>query len=186
MTTIRTFIAINLPTNIKKELAIRTENLKEQIRGDIKWIKPENFHLTLHFLGYTDKTKLVLVENILKKGIQTKKSFFLEIKKYGCFPHEYRPRVLFLDCDELENNYLIDLQKELEQELIKKIGLKVDYRPWQMHITFARLKNPMKVNLSKFTIFEKLKFEVKSIDLVKSELGPAGPTYTTLKSFFLN
>ncbi len=185
MITARIFIAINLPAHIKKELTIRIEKLKEQIKGDIKWVKLENFHLTLHFLGYLDKTKLDLVGRILEQGMQAKKSFFLEIKKYGCFPHENNPRVLFFNCYELERNYLIDLQKELEQALAKKIGLKVDYRPWQMHITFARLKNPIKLNLSKLPILNKLKFEVKSIDLMKSELGPAGPTYTVLKSFFL-
>lgn len=180
----RAFIAINLPDNIKAELARWIDKVKQGLNGNIKWVNPENFHFTLHFLGYLDQKKLSAVKKIIANNIKEQGSIKLEISTFGCFPNESRPRVLFLDSCELDGNHLQNLQKNTGKEL-KFIGIKIDKRPWQMHITFARLRKPAPLPLEQFKNFRKLKFSVQSIDLMKSELYRSGPIYTVIESFLL-
>lgn len=180
----RAFIAINLPDDIKKDISVWLTKPKNSLNGNIKWVNPENIHLTLHFLGYLGEDKLNLVKQILEVIVKAGQPVFLEIKSYGCFPNENRPRVLFLNCCELDGDCIIDIQKKLGQEL-KKLGIKVDSRPWKMHFTFARLRKPTKIPLVKFKGFKQVKFKVESIDLMKSELRRTGPIYTIIKKFLI-
>ncbi|MDA2921843.1 RNA 2',3'-cyclic phosphodiesterase [Patescibacteria group bacterium AH-259-L07] len=180
----RAFIAINLPRNIKTELARWIDRAKKGLNGNIKWVNPENFHFTLHFLGYLDDNKLQAVKKILASSIKGEGVIGLEISTFGCFPNESRPRVLFVDSRELGGNRLQNLQKNIGKEL-ETIGIKIDKRPWQMHITFARLRRPAPLPLTKFKNFKKLQFSINSIDLMKSELYRSGPIYTVIKKFLI-
>ncbi|MDA2936585.1 hypothetical protein MYX06_05200, partial [Patescibacteria group bacterium AH-259-L05] len=85
---------------------------------------------------------------------------------------------------ELDGNRLIYLQKNIGKEL-KTIGIKIDKRPWKTHITFARLRRPAPLPLVQFKKFKPLQFNIKSIDLMKSELYRSGPIYTVIKKFLI-
>ncbi|MBU4369158.1 RNA 2',3'-cyclic phosphodiesterase [Patescibacteria group bacterium] len=177
----RTFIAINLPQEIKQELGNWVENIKKDINTGVKWVKPENFHLTLHFLGYLEEKQLEQVKTILQSSV-FKTDIVLKIKKPDCFPNQNRPRVLFFKCEEKENNNLINLQQIIGQSL-KHIGMEVDDRVWQIHLTFARVKMPIKLPTSFKKEIPDLKFKIKSIDLMKSVLRRTGPIYSIIESF---
>jgi len=148
----------------------------------IKWVKPENFHLTLHFLGYLDEKQLEQVKSILQTSV-FKTDIVLKIKQIGCFPNQNRPRVLFFKCEEKENNNLINMQQIIGKAL-KHIGIEIDNRVWQKHLTFARVKKPFVLpESSKKSTLKELFFQVKSIDLMKSELKRTGPIYSIIESF---
>ncbi len=185
----RSFIAINLPEEIKKHLLVLLEELKKKNREPlIKWVRPEGLHLTLHFLGYQEEGVLERVGECVGRkvrelhlGQNIPKLFITEL---GAFPSFNRPRVLFIGCrEEGDKNLIKKLQKELGEEL-EPLGIEVDKREWQMHITLARLKAPVKIQMVKLNV-QNLSFEVKSIDLMKSELTPFGARYSVLKSFKL-
>lgn len=181
---IRSFIAINLPDQIKKELGFLIEKLKEKNPNkNIKWVKPENIHLTLHFLGYLEQEKIKEVERIIQKSIISLKSTKIELKDFGGFPNLEQPRVLFISCQEVRNT-LHNLQKKLGQEL-ERIGLETDHRSWRIHLTMARLKTPLHLLVTNLNKLQLKSFEVKSIDLMKSELTPKGAIYSILKNFSL-
>lgn len=110
----------------------------------------------------------------------------LALGEISAFPNLSRPRVLFISClDSPTIEILKKFQKELGKEL-EKLGLEVDKRPWTPHITLARLKMPVLLNLKYQTSnLKNLSFKVKSIDLMKSELMPTGAKYTILKKFSL-
>ncbi len=181
---IRSFIAVNLSPKIKEKLApVLSELKRKNARVLMRWVHPKILHLTLHFLGSLDERKLAQVEKVLANSVQNKLSFYLEIDKLDCFPNPTRPRVLFISCRELGGNNLINLQSQLGRDL-KKIGIDIDTRPWRAHITIGRVKQPTRIQLNKLEIRD-LKFEVKSIDLMKSDLLPTGPKHTILKSFYL-
>lgn len=193
MNKIRSFIAINLPEEIKKHLLVLLEELKKQNRDPlIKWVKPGGLHLTLHFLGYQEEETLKKVgESIQRKinelhlGQNIPRLFITEL---GGFPNLNRPRVLFISCqEEGVKNLVKKLQKEIGKEL-ENLGIEIDKRPWQIHITLARLKAPTPLRIT--TNFNELRiknlsFEVKSIELMKSELRPDGARYTIWQSFKL-
>ena len=179
----RSFIAVNLPQEIKQELGNWVENLKKDIKTGVKWVKPEIFHLTLQFLGSLSEEQVAQVKNILQNSI-FKANVFLKIKQTGCSPHQNRPRVLFFKCEENKDNTLINLQKIISQAL-KNTGLQIDERAWQIHLTFGRVKMPIKLPDSFNKQLPILEFKIESIDLMKSELRPEGPEYTILQKYTL-
>ena len=186
---IRSFIAINLPEEAKNHLLVLLEELKRKNRQpSIKWVNPEGLHITLHFLGYQEEGTLEKIGEIIEKLKLKIENLKLELAlgEISAFPNLSRPRVLFVSClDGLTIEILKRFQKELGKEL-EKLGLEVDKRPWTPHITLARLKMPILLNLkSQTSNFKNLSFKVKSIDLMKSELMPTGAKYTILKKFSL-
>ena len=114
----RTFIAIDLDEQIKKNLISFISELDKQSREGrgIRWIKPKGMHLTLKFLGEISGEKVPEIENALKSISEKYKSFVLKFKGTGSFPPASRnPRVLWIGIGEEET--LIALQFHLEREL---------------------------------------------------------------------
>ena len=180
---LRCFIAINLPENIKEELAQILSDLKKKNSGwQIKYVKPEGIHLTLHFLGYLDETQIQVVKDILKEITQSYFNFNLNINQFGGFPNLNSPRVLFV-----AGRGEIELAKKLQQELgenLARAGFEVEKRPWQVHFTLARIKGPGRLNLENIKVPE-LDFKVEGVELMKSQLTPSGAKYKVIESFKL-
>lgn len=179
----RSFIAVNIPKEVKQILSNWIENIKKDLKTDIKWVVPENFHLTFHFLGYLEEKQLAKVRSVLQSSV-FKADIVLKIKKSDCFPNQNRPRVLFFKCEEKNGNDLITLQQIIGQAL-KHIGMEIDDRVWQIHLTFARAKAPIKLPTSFNKKVPDLEFKVEYIDLMKSVLTRQGPEYTILNKYSL-
>ena len=179
----RSFIAVNIPKEVKQVLSNWVEDLKKDLKTDIKWVIPENFHLTLHFLGYLEEKQLEKIKRILQSNV-FKTEIVLKVKEVDCFPNQNRPRVLFFKCEEKENNNLIKLQQIIGQAL-KHMNMEIDERVWQIHLSFARVKTPIKLLISFNKKIPNVEFKVKSIDLMKSVLSRKGPEYTILNKYLL-
>ncbi len=179
----RSFIAVNIPNDVKQVLGNWIENLKKNLKTDIKWVDPENFHLTLHFLGYLEEKQLDKVRNILQNSI-FKTEIVLKITGVDCFPNQNTPKAMFFKCEEKQNNDLVGLQKIIEQAL-RYMQIEINEKPWQMHLTFARTKAPIKLPASFNKKVPDLEFNVEYIDLIKSVLTPTGPEHTVLNKYSL-
>ncbi len=177
----RSFIAVNIPKEVKQVLSNWIENLKKDLNSDIKWVDPENFHLTLHFLGYLEEKQLAKVRSVLQNSV-FKTEIVLKITRVDCFPNQNSPRVLFFKCEEKKDNDLIGLQKIIGQAL-RYMGIEIDERDWQIHLTFARVKAPIKLPASFNKKIPDIEFKIKSIDLMKSVLSRQGPAYTVLNKY---
>jgi len=187
MMKIRSFIAINLPEEIKSYLKGVLEELQNNNPYGIKWVNSEGLHITLHFLGFCDENQLKEISQIIEKEINNfsfNKDKTLELDYLGAFPNLNYPRVVFLNTNELNGEYFRQIREKIGVGL-ERIGVKVDYRPWQPHITLGRKKfieENIRLDLKNLQI-EKLNFKVKSIELMKSELRPQGANYSIIKSF---
>lgn len=184
----RCFIAINLPEDIKSYLKGVLENLKKVNPQGIKWVNPDGLHITLHFLGFCDLDLLQEASKIIEKEIKSiasdKAEKILELKDLGVFPNLNLPRVVLLNTDELNGDYFHQIRKKMSMDL-ERAGIRIDYRPWQPHITLGR-RNFVDENVPvvlKDIKIENLNFKVKSIELMKSELMPSGSKYSIIKSF---
>ncbi len=179
---IRTFIALNLPSEIKGELKKIIDNLKRagSQSEDVKWVEPENIHLTLHFLGWLEEERIKEVKKILEETTKGIKSCFIEIREIDCFPTKTSPRVIFLEGLE-ENNIINNLRTKIGERL-EAIGIETDKRPFRLHFTLGRVKKKG-FKLPQTKIKDNLSFEVSSIELMKSQLRLAGPIYSVLESF---
>ncbi|MFL7837718.1 MAG: RNA 2',3'-cyclic phosphodiesterase [Candidatus Promineifilaceae bacterium] len=180
--TIRTFIAIHLPQEVKDYLGELTDNLAGQVpRHSVRWVKPDRMHLTLRFIGETEKNLLPMVAKALDEVAAGQRPFNLNLEGFGCFPNCKRPRVLWAglggDVDSAGQ-----LKNDIDAALIP-LGWDKEDRPFQPHLTAGRVKDSQAIAGQRWP--DKLKvlpIPVNSIYLIESELTPNGPIYTVRHS----
>ncbi|MDI6883270.1 MAG: RNA 2',3'-cyclic phosphodiesterase [Patescibacteria group bacterium] len=191
----RIFIAINLPEGIKREL----ENLEkeiaalfpEELRGTmIKWVKKENLHLTLLFIGSVPDPAIPKISQIIKEIAQKQPSFSLKFNKlsYGP-PRIIPPRLIWLDLERKKE--LLELAEKLKKEMkIAGILRKAEQREFSPHITLARIRTWQWRQIAPEERPEvereiDLNFEVKSVEVMESVLKRTGAEYFVLESIKL-
>lgn len=176
----RVFIAINLPNELKKKLNLVIQQLKK-VNPDygINWVAPENLHLTVHFFGDLNDKQIAQAEEGIEEVTKRINSFEIKIAKFGCFPNEEHPKVIFIGVKDCETIRLLIGQLEV---MLQNLGFLVDPRPWQAHLTLGRIKDNIKCKTTDID-FPSETFEVKNIELMESQLKPEGPIYSVIKSF---
>ena len=188
MASIRTFIAIEIPKDIRNQIAKLQSGVKG-LGGKITWVKPENMHLTLKFLGDTDES---LIENISEKLSQLALSFNqfeIKVKGVGAFPNFRRAKIFWVGT-ETDSSALIELAKKIDQQM-SGFGYDREKRRFSAHLTMGRVRDnrgiePLIKKLQKEELFNPGKFVVKEILFIKSELTKQGPIYTLLKKIKIN
>src|SRR5437016_5643430 len=95
MPRIRTFIGIDVGATIRDRLISLQEELAT-VAPDVKWVEPENLHLTLLFLGEVDNREIIDICRAAQKAIGTMPAFTMSIEGVGCFPNVRRPRTLWV------------------------------------------------------------------------------------------
>jgi len=190
MTTIRSFIAIELPDEARDRLIELQSQLKDVVPPNIvRWTGPQNLHLTLHFLGDVAAIDLEKITVALKGVTAACPSLSLELAGLGSFPNIWRPRVVWVGvAGELES--LVKLHQDLGEHLKQAIGFRPESRPYAPHLTIGRVKKGIPprrltqlgqaLDQEQAGVGELATFEVKEISLMKSDLRPSGPIYTTL------
>jgi len=171
----RSFIAISLPKEIKETI---TELEQGFTKCDLafKWVKPENLHFTLKFLGNIDEEQIIKIKEAIAKVSDKFASFEVSFDSFGFFPHERKPRVFFISTtpEELLKNIAVKLEEELEVLGFEKEGR------FKSHITLARIKSLKNINCLKEKVknirLDK-KFSINEITLYKSTLTKEGPVY---------
>ena len=190
----RLFLAINLPSDIKKKLAELVLKLQKNNKNKpIKWVEDENFHLTLHFLGDTPEEKITNINNELKPIIADFKTLYLPAGRQalnfqlsdsiGFFPNLNDPKVIFLEMKELNDGKAIKLQKQIG-EALSRLGFALDSRPFHLHLTLGRVKFKTSIQIPNIQI-PNTQFQISSIDLMESNLTPAGPVYKIIQKYSL-
>lgn len=178
----RTFIAIELNNAIKQELAGLQDKFKTA-GADVKWVKPENVHLTLKFLGNIDEEKAGKVKSILDNIASKYKKFQISLFKIGCFPRLEHPRVVWVGidqgCADIE-----EIAKNLEEEL-EGIGFAKEKRPFSAHLTLGRVRSPkgraeLVQKIKALEVHSSASLDVAELVLFKSTLTPTASIYTPL------
>lgn len=181
----RTFIAVNLPDEIKKKVAETTAGLKK-IDSGVKWVEPQNLHLTLKFLGWVEDTRLPEVVQIT--GKVSSPSFKLKLAGAGGFPRGKNPRVLWVDIKEGAEE-LKALANRLEEDF-SSAGFRAEEREFSPHLTIGRVKGKRGIDkvmeeMGHLAGVEFGECQVQNLEIMKSTLTRKGPTYEVYKSFEL-
>lgn len=178
---LRLFIAVDIESNACIDALHALQHILPH-KG-LSWVSDNQFHLTLKFLG---NTKSELVENIVKilKTI-TFRSFKIQFNETGAFPNKKRPRVLWTGINDGATS-LIELSKQIDSQLAT-IGIPLNERPFQPHLTLARVKtyfNELNDLLNPFFNYKFMNTDFSSIVtkvvLKKSNLKPTGAVYEDL------
>jgi len=186
--TMRCFIAIDIDKKNRAALSDLQQQLQSSAgikKIDVKWVNPENIHLTLKFLGEVKDAKIVEICNIVKDIADRHKSFELSIESVGCFGGR-SARVLWVGTDDRSNN-LRRLQKDLE-EALALAGWPRETREFSGHLTLCRIRNSKAgIKLAQMTEeYKDFKLGVMpadSVSVYQSQLTPKGPIYTLLGNY---
>jgi len=177
----RCFIAIDLPTEIKKEL----KNIQEQISTNsikIKFVEPENLHLTFKFLGELTDNKINKIKEVLRE-IKFE-NFKVSLGSLGFFPSQNYIRVIWVDLK--PKNQLEELYKKIESALVRE-GFRADKRNFETHVTLGRVKfvkdKPGFIKTLNAIDVKPLEFQISSFSLKKSTLMRKGPVYENILKF---
>jgi 2'-5' RNA ligase len=182
----RTFIAIELPERIKRKIEDLQAPLKKT-NAFASWVKPENIHVTLKFLGEVPEDKINEVFSATGKALECAKKFTMSLKGMGAFPDFRRPRVIWIGAGNGVNE-LSHLANRIEEEM-EKINFPKEERKFSAHFTIGRVKSPKNIEklmeLVKSSDFSTGEIEVNEVVVMKSQLHPAGAIYTPLKKIAL-
>ncbi|MCD6568041.1 MAG: RNA 2',3'-cyclic phosphodiesterase [Dehalococcoidia bacterium] len=188
---IRSFIAIELPLEVRKELAMLRKEMERGGHRFVRWVNVDGIHLTLKFLGDISFEQVAEITEVMAKSRRGISSFQLELAGLGGFPDLKRPRIIWVGISG-EVNQLLKLQRSLDLSLAS-LGFAREMRPFTAHLTLARVNQGISsVQLNSLggliaaTEFEgKRAFEVDSVNLMRSHLTGGGAVYSCLSSVAL-
>ena len=188
MEQVRSFIAIELPDELKLGLTQLEAQLKMSKQPWVKWVDPYSIHLTLKFLGSIAVDRISEITRAMEEAIQGISPFHLEVKDLGVFPSLRRVQVAWVGISG-EVDKLSQLQQHLESNLAR-LGFAPETRPFTPHLTLARLRN--RASLDERQSFGQLiattRFEatytikVDAISLMRSQLTREGAIYSRISS----
>jgi len=181
---IRSFIAIEIPSDIQSELRKALNHFKN-LTGKISWAKPEGIHITLKFLGDIQEALIEALQDKLERLAADYQAFPLVLTGIGAFPNTTYPRVIWVGIQDASGS-LIKMQQRLEKDL-QPLGFDPEERDFSPHLTLGRVKSLQSKGefLRKINTFPKFSvntFVAEKVNLMKSQLTPSGAIYTALVS----
>ncbi|HID10750.1 MAG TPA: RNA 2',3'-cyclic phosphodiesterase [Candidatus Latescibacteria bacterium] len=187
MAQVRTFVAVDISDEARRSVQDLEDELR-RYRADVRWVAPENLHLTLKFLGEIEEERLEEVFFGVEEAVSGVGPFQMVLEGLGGFPGLGRPRVLWVGVSEGAGE-LRDLAERVEGSLERR-GFPREGRPFSPHLTIGRVRQPSG-RLGQLTAVMREKdfgpeeVRVEEVKVMKSELMPSGAVYTTLRSFAL-
>ena len=188
MEQVRSFIAIELPDELRLGLARLEAQLKTGHPTGVKWVDPSSIHLTLKFLGSIAVDMASEITKAIEAAAQGISPLHLEAKDLGVFPNLRRVQVVWVGISG-EVDKLSQLQQHLDSNLAH-LGFAPERRPFTPHLTLARLGNQASSNerqglgqLIANTRFERgYTIKVDAINLMRSQLTREGAIYSRISS----
>ncbi len=188
MEQIRSFIAIELPDELRQELVQLEAQLKSSTSSGVKWVDPYSIHLTLKFLGDIAIDRIDGITEAMEEAIRGIPAFHLEVRELGVFPNLRRVQVAWVGVRG-EVDKLGQLQQRIESGLVP-LGFPAESRKFTAHLTLARLRNQASSDerqrfgqLIANTEFEAIhSIEVDAVNLMKSQLTREGAIYSRIAS----
>ncbi len=183
---LRSFIAIETPVEIQNAIAQATAPLKIILpKPLIRWVAPQNVHLTLKFMGDVSPANLERLAETLKGEVASHEIFTIFIGGLGAFPNQRRASVIWLGLE--APPALTALQHGVDVAAAQ-LGYPREQRPFSPHLTIGRVAQTASgsdlqlirgaLETTKVGILGTVR--VQAIHIFKSLLQPAGPVYTRL------
>jgi RNA 2',3'-cyclic 3'-phosphodiesterase len=180
---VRAFVAIFPPPETREALVGAARELP--VDGAVRWVRPENVHLTLKFLGEVSKEDLLdRVAEALEAVCGRHAPFEAGPSAFGAFPTAKRARILWAGIHE-GSARLRALAEDVEASL-EPLGFGREDRAYTPHLTLGRARGGAVVLEAVETPSTVPNFSVRNVELVQSVLGGAGAAYSTLATYPLS
>ncbi len=182
----RLFVAVKLEPD-KDFIATYQALRKPLVLERIKWVEPQNMHLTLKFLGKTPDEQKPQLHAALLAVASRHAEFELQLNKTGIFGSSYHPRVIWLGDDDSQEI------RQLGEDMLNSLdaaGFPRDRQNFVPHLTLGRIKQinnkkHFQKVMDRFRSAFSLSVNVKEFVLYQSILKPDGPVYIALKRYRL-
>ena len=188
MEQVRTFIAIELPGELKSALTHLQFQLKSGGQYPVKWVAPQSIHLTLKFLGDVSVSRLEEITGAIGEAAQGVPPFRLEVNGLGVFPNPRRVQVIWVGMGG-DIGQLNRVQQRIETKLAP-LGFPPERRAFTPHLTLARVRDRATPDerqrfgqlIADTSLDTAYAFEVEAISLMKSQLTREGAIYSKISS----
>ena len=167
----RLFTGLEIPPHIGAELA--------RYRGGLpgaRWVEPDNYHVTLRFIGDIDDALARDVFSVLGQG-KRRAAVTVSLDRLASFGGD-RPRALFARVEPTPD--LQELQAEQER-LMRRVGLPPEKRKFTPHVTLARMRDTSPVDVAHYIAthghFPKLGFTAPRYVLYSARESTGGGPY---------
>lgn len=188
MDLIRAFIAIELSPEIRQQLGQLIQKFKALRVQAVRWVAVENIHLTLKFLGVTNRVDLDKLSKILISRSAGFSPFTFQVGGMGAFPSNRKPRVVWVGLQ--TSSALLELQSAIE-DAATQIGIPTEERGFAPHLTLGRVRSdasPADIQtlssaLTSMQAGDLGSMTAASFTLFQSDLRPQGVLYTPLAHF---
>lgn len=179
----RLFVAIELPVKLRQRLTAHTGRLRH-LAPDVRasWVREDNLHLTVKFLGDVPLAKVETMSRIVQDAARMFKPFELNVGECGAFPTSSKPRVLWIGVEDSSGS--LGLLHQVVEDECEKAGLASEQRLFHPHLTIARLREAQRSG-SLGSVHQNLGFEIESVlvsdlALIRSELRSGGSRHTVV------
>jgi len=185
---IRSFIAVKIPA----DAADRIRAAQQQLRAtgpDVKWVDPDNLHITLKFLGDVERPRLDSLWQSTAEGLNGATAFTMRFHGVGAFPDPDRPRVVWVGiaggAEELR-----ELAAGVEAAC-ERHGFEREKRPFRAHVTLGRVRRPapnpaLAAAMADHAQTDLGEAYVDRVLLMRSELTRTGAVHSMLQQVLLH
>jgi 2'-5' RNA ligase len=188
---LRLFIAIPIPEPVRDEIIRIQLELQPLVpHAAARWTRPDQFHLTLRFLGDVPVAGLEKLKESVNAVCRSAQPLQLRAEGVGFFPNPHSPRVVWVGIDD-QTGLLIDLQKRIETA-VRPFAAEPGAENFAGHATLGRLKNLKPSDTRKLaahaqTVKDRTfgEWTADEIEIIQSELSTAGARHTSLAAFRL-
>jgi len=184
----RLFVALNLTKKERTRIHRAARMLREE-ELPVRWVEPDNYHITLKFLGEVQDPQIEVVEEALDKVASSTMQMDLEISGFGAFPTIRRPQVLWVGVE--PSPALRCLKQDIEWALSDH-GFERETRAFHPHITLGRAEEDDGAGAFRGLddiaagIDYRGEATVRRVDLMRSKLLKSGAKYSIHSSFTLS
>jgi 2'-5' RNA ligase len=182
----RLFVALEPPDAVRRRIAAAAAELRRaagRAEADVRWVAPENLHLTLQFLGGVPEERVAGVAAALEAAAAGARPLTLEVTGAGGFPNARRPRVIWLGMQG-DVAALAAMVGDLGRRLTP-LGFPPESRPYAAHLTLGRARDQRGAPglggaLAARALADGFAWRATEVVLVESHLSPKGPRYEPL------
>ena len=185
---LRAFIAVEIPHEIQQAIYDKAISVLNKMTNSlIRWVPPENMHLTLKFLGDVSPSNVDMLTQILRTEADSSHCFDIRVGGIGSFPSLRRPRVIYIG---IQAPAVLETLQHGVESASRRLGYESDERAFSPHLTIGRVKQDasasdqqkIRLALENIHIDSLGTARVDSVHLFKSDLKPSGSVYTKLFS----
>lgn len=178
---LRLFVAVDPPASALEVAEEAMRPWRERL-AEARWVRPENHHVTLRFLGRTWPRLASFVESACRDTAEKAEPFQISLSGAGVFPGPTRARVLWVGLDDPTRG-LSALAAGLDERLASEFP--PEKRGFTAHLTVARIRQPVRVDRDELaaTTVETPPFDVDRLLLYRSHLSPRGARYEVVGEY---